>query len=243
MSTYLSTYRDLPLPFREKKKRSETSAARQACVPQPKREGCESSPSRPAFQVTRFIATHPVVLLLGVTPGMVASFVILFSGAPVCQPLPLPAFPFPSSVFPIGLAGAGGGAGILLWITLKFILKYRPKRRPAQKKNTLKTMAFFATGERIALPPEPPSRQTGELLSLQRDRWISSEWNSAHQRQTEHLEVLHVRQRLRTLRSYYADDLSHDDGQKKFYQIKKLHGRIIFQRRTDAFVGKGNEAL
>ncbi len=205
---------------------------------QPKRARNEDFPAQSSYHMSGLRVVALVVVFLGVTLSMLASFVFLFSGALVRLQLPV----FLPSLSLIGLAGAGGGMGILLWILLTSILKQHPKRRFPQKQAPLPTATLFATGGMTARPPEPTDRQTGELFSSQRDRWISSEWEGESQRQTEKLAALHMRQRLRTLRLSYADDFSGDDGQKKRDHLKKVHERSTLQRTTDALVEEGVDA-
>ena len=78
-----TTYRALPLPFQEKKKQSVQPMVHYSRLSQPKRAKDEDVLSQSSYHVTGVRTVVLLVVLLGVTLSMMASFVFLFSGAHV----------------------------------------------------------------------------------------------------------------------------------------------------------------
>jgi hypothetical protein len=145
---------------------------------------------------------------------MLMSLFFLFSGEHLC--LALPTITFPSPLLVIGLMSVGGGVGIVLWMVRSSLMKRNRAKIPFQNSSVLPRTILVPSGGRMAFPPEPVERHTGELFvsgfdRQQVDRWISSEWDIEPRKNTDTLEALHIRERLRTLRSYYADDILNAD--------------------------------
>jgi hypothetical protein len=142
------------------------------------------------------------------------SLFLLFSDSHLC--LSLPSVTFSSFLFVVGLMSAGGGVGVVLWMAWSSLLKRNQTKKPVQNSSILPGTILVSSGGRMAFPPEPVGRQTGELFlsgfdRQQVDRWISSEWDIEPRKNTDALEALHMRQRLRIVRSYYADDILNVD--------------------------------
>lgn len=197
----------LPLPYIAEKKKSGGRVPRYP-VSQSEPVRYNDFPSQSSLHVTRLRMGALVVVLVGVTLSMLMSLFFLFSGDHLRQPLP--SFTLPSSLPVIGLMSVGGGVGIVLWITLSSLFKRKRDELPAQRSSILPRTPLMSAGARTPLPPEPSVRHTGERFSsgfeAQGDWWISSEWDAGPRKNTEKLEALHMRQRLRTLRLDDADD-------------------------------------
>ncbi|BCL79655.1 hypothetical protein ccbrp13_21200 [Ktedonobacteria bacterium brp13] len=221
------------LPFQELQMPHHAYHAYHVRVPQPNRVSDDDFPAQSSFHLSgvRMVALSGV--FLGVTLSMLASFVFLFSGAPVR--LLVPVLPFPSWSL-IGLTAAGGGVGILLWVALTSLFKHQVKGRSAQQSLPLPRMSRFATDRSIVLPSEPVERHTDALSSSAWKVKPLAQWRA------EKRETVHLRQRLRTLRLYGADEFPwDDDDENPRYPIKDVNGRMCLQRKTDALLSQDRQ--
>src|SRR5579859_1607335 len=123
MSNYQKHSPLLPRPYPSNEKKSRDCPVRRNSVSLPCLESAkgEDFPTQSSLHFTRFRVALLVVVLVGITIGLLLSGFFLFSGK---APLPpLDTLVMPSSLPIIGLVGAAGGVGIVLWITLSFLLK------------------------------------------------------------------------------------------------------------------------
>jgi hypothetical protein len=226
----------LPLLYRrnEKKNREWLIQRDTASLPQSAPVKREDFPAQPSLHLTGVRIALLIVALACVTIGMFLSCFFLFFGT-------IPLSPIEACVLPItGLVGVGGGAGMVLWITLSLILKRPRVAMYAQRVSILPSLLVSA--DRAIYPPEPCC--TGELVSSHfvtyGDRWIASEWREEPARlNTDKQEAIHIRKRLLTLRLDDAEAFPSHWEKEHRYQIKNVNGSFFFQRKnTDAFVSE-----
>lgn len=204
----------------------------------------EDFPAQSSHHFTGLRLAALVVVIVGVTLGMLISFFFLFSGGNIH--LTFSSFTLQSSPSALSLVGIGCGIVVVLWITFSYLLKQKHEGVLAQRSAILPMATLVSTGGKTIFPPEPVERYTDELFladfDTRVDRWISSEWDGEPQKNTDKLEALHMRQRLRKPRLSYVDNFPGDDDKEYRYQIQKADVRVVCKRKTNSLMYEDDEA-
>jgi hypothetical protein len=171
-----------------------------------------------------------MVVLAGVLLSTLVNSYLVFVRVPLR--LPRLSFSWPAPSLLLFLVGVGGG--VVLWMVFSSLFKQHQQGRPAQRQEKGSRTAPRVSGGTSVCPLEPASRQTNERRASERNAsvtwWEPSSWEQALRKQTDKRERYAMRQRLRMLRLYYADEAARE-GSTQRYPIKKRNGRVIFQRK------------
>lgn len=204
----------LPSPYRTTKKRNRDDLSQRNIVASPRSQQKSNAdfPAQSSHHFTQVRVVLLTIVLVGVTLGMLLSFVWMFDGD-----VPLNALMRLPSLSIMGLISVGAAAGIVLWMAHAFL--QRPAaQRPAQSTSVSPYPPILAA--RAVFPPEP--YQTDELFSSRFpsrvDQWTTSGWKmDTTRRNTETLEARHMRQRLSTLQLAYSDAFPGDQDKEHGY--------------------------
>lgn len=223
-----SNHMRLPWPYRAEQQKEERwvpGDGRSPSAPGGSKDFVSPSSSR----LTGWRLGALMIVLACVTLSMLMSFLLLFAGNTLH--LLLASLTLPLSWSALGLMSIGGCVGMPLWITLSTLFKRKPRIRLTYGHAALSGTSLGPA--RAAFFPEAPGDRPGELFSSdfesKRAQWFASAWDGKPRKQTDRLAL---RQRSRSLRLYYAGNAPDVPGRARHYQIRKVNGRIFFQRKT-----------